>query len=261
MTWYMVWCNSVADNMPAYTMQNGTYVKVGADTTLPCFAWINIDATNTNKPTDVGYRFAHYMVAVDKSVVWGSTEFGFPEDSPMGTLVGTVGTGQPGFTYESTDLEELGFILHPVSGEIRIGHNMRLDYETLPVKHFTIHAKRIGSTDIESCKCIINATDVNEAPRITNNDRSVVFSFGLNKLNNMGVGRVLFQVRTYDPDVSDVAEFKIVGGNGSDFFEIANDGVVSIAKLFTESNEYHIDVEVTDVVGLKDMKRFTVHVQ
>lgn len=262
MAWHMVWCDSIVSSIQAFTLRDGSYVKVTLDTKLPCFAWINV--SGVVDITKIGYKLATDMVAVDQSIVWGGNvreiRFIARENSLEGTLIGTVGTGQVGFTYESTDLDRFGFDLHEISGEIRVRDNSIMDFEmsgsTPPC---TVISKRLGIHDhSNTIQCRINLTDENESPIISNTVRNYEVA------RDTQPDDVVFRVTGMDVDLHDgyvKLTHSISGGSGASYFRIDSvEGDVYVDGSLGEipSDTCDIDVVVTDTGGLTCKKTFVI---
>ena len=184
--WNIVWCDSVANGVPAYTMIEGIYVPVDETTALPCFAWVDEEAV-----AETGYRLAGDVErkAPLPTIDWGvAKQLSVYENVSSGTLVGRIGTGQPGIVYESDDLDQTVFDFDPISGEIHVGAGAHIDYETRPVYEFAVRTSWKGMDYPDEVTYTIQVLDVREAPTIEWSD--VVLSVEENAPPGTYIGKV-----------------------------------------------------------------------
>ena len=98
----------------------------------------------------------------------------FPEESPAGTVVGSIPT-RPGFTYRF-NTEEEEFSLDPVSGEIRT--RARVDREAGD-RGDTRDLIVLSSSPTYPVEVVITVTDINDnAPQFPNSVTQISFSEG-----------------------------------------------------------------------------------
>ena len=249
--WFMVWCDSVVDDLPAYTMVGNTYAIVDDTTELPCFAWV--DATDT-VIGDSGYKMARGLAVMDATdttvspdIVWGSTEFGVLENKPIGGSIGIIGTGQPGFIYSIPEHEadDSYVYIHPTSGKIRL--QRELDFELRDSIRFAVHANGMDGV-IVTTVCVIRVLDVNEAP-IAGDGEPVVRNVNV----ATEVGSIVYTVGAADVDAGDVFAYHIEGGTGAEYFDIDSvSGSVHVIAPLTglDVGVYTLQVVVTDTGGL-----------
>ena len=189
--WFMVWCDSalVIEIVPAYMISNGLYVRVDGNTKLPCFAWV--DMTSEDAVREAGYQLAGDVErkATIPIIDWGVVKQLFVhENEPSGTLVGVIGTGQPGIIYKSDDLDRSAFDFDPISGEIHVGADAHIDYEYRPMYEFTVRTSWGGTVYPDEVKYTIHVLDVREAPVVEWDDK--VLSVDENAPPGTWIGRV-----------------------------------------------------------------------
>ncbi|MFN3153326.1 cadherin domain-containing protein [Bremerella sp.] len=184
--------------------------------------------------------------------------FSIREDDANMKAVGTVLIDDPdagdSFTYEIVSGDPDGVFAIDNSGNITILDNSTIDYETTP--QYTLGIKVTdnggptpGMNQLDVTKSFtVNVVDVNEAPVITSGT-----SFNVDE--NSIVGTHVTQVTVTDVDADDPPfTFEIVGGSGASFFDIDNDGNITVADMgaldfeaFPVGQEfYKLNIEVTD---------------
>ncbi len=190
---------------------------------------LNFD-TELNTPPEI--KPAKFTVAEDAAV-----------DTPVGKVEGSDLNSDQTITYSIEDAANSPVRINAESGELFIAKPEKLDFETNP----TIIVKVIatdsiggsGMTEIE-----LNLTDVNEAPVV----EDATFEVSEEAIQGAAIGRVT----AFDPEKPDQApHFEIVGGTGSDEFEIGeSSGVITVKKSggidFEAMNFVTLNVAVSD---------------
>ena len=137
------------------------------------------------------------------------------ENSPNGTVVGTVSAGDPDagdtFTFTITAGNLLGIYAIDNNGQITVADNTNLNYENVNNAILTIEVEDAqGLTD--TATITINVNNVNEAPVINDN--------GTTLAENSSNGTVVGTITGYDPDLLAILSYSITGGTGAAYFAI-----------------------------------------
>jgi hypothetical protein len=148
------------------------------------------------------------------------------ENSPVGTIVGTIQASDtdgdtPQFQIVSGNEQGL-FILNPVTGQLSIGNEAGLDYESI-----RSHILIVAATDTRNPSVDNNAEirvyliNENEAPVIGDSTFEITES--------VKAGDILGLISGSDPE-DDTLTIDITEGNDDGLFTIDGDGFLSIAK-------------------------------
>ncbi len=170
--------------------------------------------------------------------------FDVNENSPAGTLIGTVLAADPNkwdvvryYLEKDTNL----FVLDPETGEISVDQAV-LDYESKDTTYsFAIYATD-GKMNSDFVTVTIHVKDVNETPSLSDTTFSVVES--------AVVGSEVGTLDGFDPDSLNKAfstlSYKLVGE--SQMFEVSSSGVISVkgALDYETTSVYSLRVEVSD---------------
>jgi Raf kinase inhibitor-like YbhB/YbcL family protein len=183
---------------------------------------------------------------VNEAPVVGNQSFTVNENSPVGTVVGTVVATDPdagqtltyAITYGNTGN---AFAIDPATGQITVAG--ALDHETLATCYLTLQVTDNGTPTPLSTPAIatIVINDVNEAPII--NDQG----FGVHVGDP--VGTVVGTVVATDPDVGQTLTYAITVGNADNTFAIdPATGQITVAGELDPLGLalYTFTVEVTD---------------
>ena len=189
--------------------------------------------------------------------------FSIKENSPAGTVVGTVIASDPDINAPFNELEfsvlsGSGKELFKISstGVITVKEGAVLDLTIQ--KNYTLEVVvQDGGGLSDTATVTINIEDVNEAPNIADQDFSVE--------ENSPAGTVVGIVIASDPDINapfNELEFSVLSGSGKELFEISSTGVITVkegAVLDYESKDsYSLEVKVQDGGGLSDTATITV---
>ncbi len=180
-----------------------------------------------------------------------SATFSIPENSGIGTSVGTVTASDVdagdtvSFAITAGNIGN-GFGIHSVTGEIIVINPAVLDFETTPQFNLTVTATDSGGL-VASTNVVVLQTDVNESPTVD----SAAFSVP----ENSGIGTSAGTVATSDVDAFDSAHFTITAGNIGNSFGIHSVTgeiiVINPAMLDYETTpQFDLTVTVTDSGGL-----------
>jgi VCBS repeat-containing protein len=186
--------------------------------------------------------------------------FGLAEDSPLGTVVGTVAASDPdagdtlSYTIRSGNLGG-AFAIDGLTGEITVADSTALDFETTPVFVLTVEVQDSGGL-ADSADVTIHLSDANERPAVGD----AVF----NLAENSPLGTVVGTVSAADPDAGETLTFAITGGNASGTFavvESTGDIVVAdpAALDYEATAGFSLTVRVQDSGGLSDTATVSVN--
>jgi hypothetical protein len=209
------------------------------------------------------------LFAVDNGIYpWPNESiFHIKENSPIGTFVGTVGTGQAGFEYLVLDGAEY-ISIHPLTGDIRT--TCQFDFESRGMFVVKVGAKRIvdkSNIDPVSQLIQLQVADVNEAPRISIDLLEHITRDGVRVVREGGVSSgpyLMGWVRFADIDLGDfVHNIRIQPSAVSHKFRIGTDAAIEVIEDFVESDGPTVSLTVvaTDSRGLAGSGTAVVHLQ
>ncbi len=187
------------------------------------------------------------ILNVNEPPVIANSNFSIAENSPVGSVVGTLTATDPDagdvLTYSISSGNGSGmFAIDGPTGKITLAKIP--DYETTPLYNLTVKVTDKGglsATAIDSVKI----TNVNEPPVIANSNFSIA--------ENSPVGSVVGTLTATDPDAGDVLTYSISSGNGSGMFAIDSPtGKITLAKIpdYETNPLYNLTIKVTDKGGL-----------
>ena len=193
-------------------------------------------------------------------------DFSVEENSPAGTVVGTVIASDPDINAPFNELEfsvlsGTGKELFEISstGVITVKEGAVLDLTIQ--KNYTLEVVvQDGGGLSDTATVTINIEDVNEAPNIANQDFSVE--------ENSPAGSVVGTVVANDPDTKapfNELEFSVLSGSGKELFEISSTGVITVKEGavldFESKDSYSLEVKVQDGGGLSDTATVTINIE
>ena len=212
----------------------------------------NLTVRVTDNGNPVFFREAAVTINLtdvnDAPVVTAAT-FGIPENSPNGTVVGTVtatdqDAGQTK-TFSITAGNTGGaFTIGASSGQITVATSAALDFETTPQFLLTVQVQDNGAPPLSGSNTItVNLSDVNEAPVVT------AATFGIPE--NSPNGTVVGTVTATDQDAGQTKTFSITAGNTGGAFAIgASSGQITVATSaavdFETNPTFSLTVQVLD---------------
>lgn len=169
--------------------------------------------------------------------------FNLPENSPAGTLVGTMTGADPDagttLTYSiSAGNINNAFSINPTTGAITVSNTALLDFEALPTYNLTVTVSDNGNPALSASAAVtVNLTDVNEAPFLGPH------AFAVNENSPQGtfVGKVI----GVDADAGTVLSYAIVSGNTNNAFALD-----SATGILTINNPAMFDFETTPQFNL-----------
>ncbi|MBT5691351.1 MAG: cadherin-like domain-containing protein [Opitutae bacterium] len=148
------------------------------------------------------------------------------ENSPVGTIVGTIQASDPdGDTphFQIVSGNEQGlFILNPTTGQITIGSEVGLDYETIPSRILFVAATDTRNPSVDNnAEIRVYLVNENEAPVIGDSTFEITES--------VKAGDILGPISGSDPE-DDTLTIDITEGNDDGLFTIDGNGFLAIAK-------------------------------
>ncbi|MFO1020366.1 MAG: cadherin repeat domain-containing protein [Planctomycetales bacterium] len=153
--------------------QGLTSVFMDADADIAVF-WTDFGNSSATNRTEQ-LRF----FSVDLAPQFGSnTPFTVPENSPAGTVVGTVSASDPdpgstlGFELQGTS----PFQINALTGQIAVANGAALDFETQPNYVLTVRVTSGAKSTLGTVQ--IDLTNVNEAPTLTLNPGVYLYTPG-----------------------------------------------------------------------------------
>ena len=196
-----------------------------------------------------------------------SDQFALAENSPNGTVVGTV---PPRADHDNgTLIYELGggngaFAIHPSNGQITVADSGLLDYEALSTRwddpadfELTVTISDSADHAIETLRAVVFLTDVNEPPlfpappAISLPERSPAGTFATT-------------VGATDPDRGDFVGYSIIAGNEGGAFAIhPATGVVTVAgSLDHQTTPLHqLTIRASDQLAPVNEVNVTLNIQ
>ena len=190
--------------------------------------------------------------------------FSVDENSPDGTVVGTVVASDPDVGDSLTFAITAGntgtaFAIASGTGQLTVANSAALDFETTQSFALTVEVTDTGSLSAEATMTV-NLNDVVEG---SNNPPSIsAQSFSVDE--NSPDGTVVGTVVASDPDVGDSLTFAITAGNTGTAFAIASGtGQLTVANSaaldFETTQSFALTVEVTDTGSLSASATVTVN--
>jgi len=169
--------------------------------------------------------------------------FSVKENSPGGTIIGTVVASDPDpgqtLSYAIIDGDTVGGFFIDASGQLSVLDGSALDYESNPVFHLLVRVSDNGSPLASSSSTItVNLLNLHEAPQF---DDVGPYSVTENSL----VGTVVGGVTAHDVDDGQTISFAITEGNESGAFAIDSE-----SGLITVANSAALNFETTPVFML-----------
>ncbi len=216
--------------------------------------YIRVDGISF-KNSELGYSdygsLGYYEVELDyfEPVIFNDQTFSVLENSPVGTSVGTLVSGQA--PIDSIIYQIIGgnigntFAVDSFTGEITVNDSTILDFETYPVFNLTVRVTDQGRSVVysDTATITINVLDGAESPIILDQ----TFTVPENSPNGTSAG---FVVAT-DPDPARTLSYSILGGTGATVFQIdPTTGELSVIKSsaldFETNPTYDLIVEVVN---------------
>ena len=178
--------------------------------------------------------------------------FAIPENSPVGTVVGTPAASDPDndqITYSIVGGNPNNtFAINLSSGLITVNDSTLLDFETTPFFDLVVQVTDDGVENLTDTAIVrVNLTDINEEPTIGDQ----TFTIDENSPNATVVG----QMNGVDVDAGDSLTYTIESGNTNGAFTIDSvTGEITVANSaalnFETTPRFDLVVRVTDTGGL-----------
>ena len=197
----------------------------------------------------------------NRAPVVNNQSFSVSENSPAGTVVGTVAASDPDgntLSYSITAGNTGGaFAINASTGALTVANSAALDYETTPQFSLTVRVADPGGLS-DTASVTVSLIDVAEnqnRPPVVNNQS---FSINENSANGTTVGTVAAS----DPD-GNTLSYSITAGNTSGAFAInASTGALTVANSaaldYETITQFSLTVRVADPGGLSDTATVTV---
>ena len=193
---------------------------------------------------------------VNEAIVANDNSGTVAEDVTIGSAVATVATSDPdsgdSVSFAITAGNTGNAFAIDTAGNITT--TAALDFETTPSYSLTVTATDGGGLS-DSAAVIVNVTNINEAPVVTDNSGTVA--------EDVSVGTAVATVSSTDPDTGDSVSYAITAGNtGSAFVIDSNTGDITTTAVldFETTASYILTVTATDGGGLSDTASVTVTV-
>ncbi|MEZ6057924.1 MAG: tandem-95 repeat protein [Planctomycetaceae bacterium] len=228
---------------------------------------VTITLTVDDGTTSTQTSFAVTVNPINDAPVIGDEIFDILENSPNGTLVGTMSVSD----VDPTDTHVFSivagntngaFAIDPVSGNITVANAAALDFETTTLFSLTIQVSDSGSPVIsQTATALIRLLD--------ENDNAPVIAPGqtFNILENLATGTPVGTLVASDVDtVGFLQQWSIVGGTGATAFKIdAASGEFSVSDAtqldFETSPSLTLLVTVSDGVNISAIETVTITLQ
>lgn len=211
---------------------------------------------NATGATDAGRGVFHPAATPIFSMA--AYQFNLVENSPSGTVVGSVSATDPdlgdtvSYTIDAGNTDN-AFGIDAVTGQITVANPSAIDFETNPVFVLTVTATDDSVlAESASVPVTIQLIDANDAPII------LPQTFDVNE--NSPPGTFVGQVVATDPDVGQPLTYAITSGNTVNAFAInPSTGRLTVANLPPNIlNSFFLTVKVTDSAGAASSATVTV---
>lgn len=207
------------------------------------------------------YRITLVANAVNDAPVVNDQTFSVAENSAAFALIGFIANtdaeNNPRTIAFLSGNESGAFIIGTTTGAFGVLDPAQFDFETTPVRTFTVRVTEIDSGLFDDATITVNLTDVSEAP---------LFADGSAVLNEDSPnGTVVADLGAYDPDVGQTLTYTIDSGNTGGAFAIDANGdliVANAAAIDFETNPaFTLDITVADDASpsLSTTKRWTIN--
>lgn len=205
----------------------------------------------SGKTSQYGYRTVLVPEFVNSAPVLNDQTFQVPENSLVGTVVGTlVVTDDPGqsHTYTINSGNFLNAFSISPAGVITVTNPTVLNFESRPVFTLQVNVTDDGLPPLsDSATITIQLQDMNESP-------GSLLLTTTSVAENLPIGTTVAFMSNTDPDVSDTFTHTLVSGTGSAdnaLFSIVGNQLRTAAVFdFETDNSYQIRLRVTDQGGL-----------
>lgn len=226
---------------------------------------LRVRAADSGTPWLTGVR--DFVISVDdvnEAPVLNNQTFYIAENSPNGTLVGTlagsdVDAGQS-LTYMLTSTSHPGlFNLNPSTGEITVSDSSQLNFETTTIVYAYFRVTDSGAPALSDTSSVaIVISNVNDAPRVANQS----FTIAENRPHGTVAGRVV----ATDEDAGQSLRYSLVSASSPGFAVDNFTGDIVQTFLFSANYEavstYTLQIRVTDTgsPAQSSIATVTVHI-
>jgi VCBS repeat-containing protein len=189
------------------------------------------------------------LIDVNESPEMSNKSFQLNENSPAGTVAGTMTATDPDqgqtISFAITAGNQSGaFSINPTSGVIQVSNSSVIDFELYQSFTVTIVATDNGTPSLSAtASAVISIIDLNESPVINDQDFEVE--------SGAPTGHIIGEVEASDPDAGQSLTYSIISGNTSSAFQInPSSGVLSVANSsavnYLTNPQFNLVVRVTD---------------
>lgn len=189
------------------------------------------------------------LIDVNEAPVMSNRSFQLNENSPVGTIVGTMTATDPDqgqtISFAITAGNHSGaFSINSTTGVIQVSNSTVIDFELYQSFSLTIVATDNGTPSLSAtASSIISIIDLNESPLINDQDFEVE--------SGSPTGYIIGEVEASDPDAGQILTYSILSGNTSSAFQInPSTGVLSVAN--SSAVNYLINPQFNLVVRVDD---------
>ena len=204
------------------------------------------------------------VIAINRAPISNNQTFSISENSPNGTVVGTV-TASDADLADSLSFSIIAgnsnnaFSINRSSGEITVNDSVQLDFENISNFIVTVQVTDNGVGNLSDTASIgIQVADTNESP-----DSITLTNTHIDESIETSSGHTVGLLNATDEDTADTFTYTInggadqlnfsVGGTNQDEL-IISDGIL----VFENQSTYEITVRVTDAGGLSHDETFMV---
>ena len=191
-------------------------------------------------------RYENFVLGPNDLPVADDLSVQLDENSPEGTLVGFI-EGSDGVgvvTYSILDDQSQGIVIDEVTGELTVGPDAILDFESTPEVIF-----QVGVADVlggvTAVTVTVSLNDLNEAPLVSDDPFFIA--------EDTEPGTSIGQIQAVDPDTAQNQQltFELLGGSGVGIFDVdPNLGIVTLvsggAIDYESQTELELLVQVSD---------------
>ncbi len=202
------------------------------------------------------------VLRVNQPPMLNNASFSLPENSPAGTVVGTLMATDPDMDQTLTYSIVLGnldggFSIDPSTGVLQVADASVLDFETNPVFQLTVSVRDDGlPIGIDQALVTVSLTNVEEPPVIIDDQSFEVVA-------GAPAGTPVGAVSVSDSDAGTMLTFAITGGNDTGAFTIdPTTGVISVVSPanLVLGTTFMLTIQVSDNTGLSDTATVPVNV-
>ncbi len=219
---------------------------------------------NLNAESSTNIMAQIEVIAINKAPISDNQNFSISENSPNGTVVGTV-TASDADLADSLSFSIIAgnnnnaFSINRSTGEMTVNDSVQLDFESISNYIVTVQVTDNGVGNLSDTASIeINLTDTNESP-----DSITLTNTHIDENIETSSGHIVGLLNATDEDTADTFTYTISGGADQLNFSVGgtnqdeliiSDGIL----VFENQSTYEITVRVTDAGGLSHDESFMV---